>query len=203
MYPYPPGETIVGQKGVPAMNVVYKIILFVFASLGIVWVSRSSLRSYRNHGFYRFFSWEVILVLFLMNMDYWFIDPFNARQIFAWLFLLISLILILQGVRLFQQRGNIDQNRSDPALMGVEKTTELVTSGVYHYIRHPFYSSLLFLGWGILLKHVTWMGIFLAVANTVFLLLTAKIEESEDVQYFGEPYQKYKTQTKMFIPFIF
>ncbi len=184
------------------MTAVYKIILFVFASTGIVWVSRSSLSDYRNHGFYRFFSWEIILILFLLNMGHWFVDPFSVRQIFSWLFLTISLLLIWQGVRLFRQKGQIDPNRTDPTLVGVEKTTQLVTTGVYHYIRHPFYSSLLFLGWGILLKNVTWIGLLLAILNTAFLIITARIEEGENVQYFGAPYQAYMKQTKMFVPFI-
>jgi len=180
----------------------YKIILFVCASIGIVWVSRASLRDFRNHGFYRFFSWEIILILFLMNVGDWFVDPFCVRQIFAWSFLVISVYLILRGVRLFRQQGEIDQDRLDPALVGVEKTTELVTTGLYHYIRHPFYSSLLFLGWGILLKCVTWVGLLLAVLNTGFLILMARIEEGENVRYFGDPYRVYMKRTKMFIPFI-
>ena len=141
------------------MTVVYKIILFVLATIGIVWVSRSSLRDVRYHGFYRFFAWETILILFLMNMNYWFVDPFSLRQIMSWLFLILSLVLIYQGVQLFRRKGKIDQERSDSALVGIEKTTELVTIGVYQYIRHPFYSSLLFLGWGILLKNISWIGI--------------------------------------------
>jgi protein-S-isoprenylcysteine O-methyltransferase Ste14 len=185
------------------MILVYKAIVFVLATIGITWVSRSSLRNIRHHGFYRFFSWEVILILFLMNVGYWFADPFSLRQILSWSFLVISLVLILQGVRLFRKGGHIDQDRQDPALVGVEKTTRLVTTGVYHYIRHPFYSSLLFLGWGVLLKNVSWIGILLAVLNTVLLTITARIEEREDIQYFGDTYQEYMKQTKMFIPFIF
>lgn len=185
------------------MALVYKIIVFVLATIGITWVSRSSLRDVRHHGFYRFFSWEIILILFLINMDDWFLDPFSLRQIFSWSFLTISLVLILQGVRLFRRKGHIDRDRQDPTLVGVEKTTQLVTTGVYHYIRHPFYSSLLFLGWGILLKHVSWIAVLLAVVNTALLIVTARIEEGENTRYFGELYQAYVKQTKMFIPFIF
>ena len=185
------------------MTVVYKIILFVLATIGIVWVSRSSLRDVQYHGFYRFFAWETILILFLMNMNYWFVDPFSLRQIMSWLFLILSLVLIYQGVQLFRRKGKIDQERSDSALVGIEKTTELVTIGVYQYIRHPFYSSLLFLGWGILLKNISWIGIILALITTGLLIVTAKKEEIENHQYFGEKYHKYMKQTKMFVPFIF
>ena len=180
----------------------YKVILFVLGTIVIVRVSWTSLRDVQSHGFYRFFAWETILVLFLMNMNYWFVDPFCLRQIISWILLIISLVFIYQGVQLFRKQGELDQERSDPALVGVEKTTKLVTTGVYHYIRHPFYSSLIFLGWGILLKNVNWIGVVLAVVNTILLILTAKKEEIENVQYFGEKYQEYMKHTKMFVPYI-
>jgi protein-S-isoprenylcysteine O-methyltransferase Ste14 len=138
-----------------------------------------------------------------MNMNEWFVDPFGFRQIISWLFLIVSLMLIYQGVQLFRRKGELDQDRKDPGLVGIEKTTELVTTGVYHYIRHPFYSSLLFLGWGILLKNITWIGIILAVVTTILLIITARKEEIENVQYFGEKYQEYMKRTKMFVPFVF
>ncbi len=185
------------------MTVVHKVILFVLATIGITWVSRSSLRDVLFHGFYRFFAWETILILFLLNMNYWFVDPFSLRQIISWSFLIVSLMLIYQGVQLLRRKGGLDQERNDPALVGIEKTTELVTTGVYHYIRHPFYSSLLFLGWGILLKNVNWIGILLAVLTTILLIITAKKEEIENIQFFGENYQEYMKRTKMFVPFIF
>jgi protein-S-isoprenylcysteine O-methyltransferase Ste14 len=166
-------------------------------------VSRSSLRNFHSHGFYRFFAWEVILVLFLMNVNYWFLDPFSLNQIFSWIFLLISLVLIIRGVQLFQEKGKLDSKRNDQSLVGIEKTTELVTNGIYHYIRHPFYSSLLFLGWGIFLKHVSWVGFILALIVTILLTITAKKEEVENIHFFGEEYQMYMKQTKMFVPFIF
>ena len=185
------------------MIIVFKIILFILATIGITWVSRSSLRDVRFHGFYRFFAWEIILILFLINMNYWFFDPISLRQIVSWSLLIVSLVLIYQGVQLFRREGRIEQERDDPALVGIEKTTELVTTGVYHYIRHPFYSSLLFLVWGIFFKHISWIGIILALLTTILLIVTAKKEEVENIQFFGENYQEYMKRTKMFVPFIF
>ena len=177
-------------------------IIFVVGTIAIVWVSRASLRTIQNHGFYRFFAWEIILIMFAVNVRYWIKDPFSVRQIIAWPLLIISLILIVQGVQLFRQKGRIDQDRDDPSLVGIEKTTELVTTGVYRYIRHPFYSSLLFLAWGIFFKHITWMTLLLGIAATIFLIVTAKKEEDENIEYFGETYQEYMQDTKMFIPFV-
>ena len=177
-------------------------IIFIAGTIVIVWVSRSSLRDIQSHGFYRFFTWEIILIMLAVNIRYWIKDPFSVRQIVAWTLLIISLILIFQGVKLFRQEGEIDQDRDDPSLVGIEKTTELVTVGVYRYIRHPFYSSLLFLAWGIFFKQITWITLSLGIAATIFLILTAKKEEVENIKYFGEPYQEYMQNTKMFIPYV-
>lgn len=185
------------------MSAGMKIILFGLGTAGIMWVSRAALREPSSHGFYRFFAWEGILILFLMNMNYWFVDPFSPRQLLSWVFLIVSLVLVYEGVRLFRTQGSIDQNRQDPELIGIEKTTELVTTGIYRYIRHPFYSSLLFLGWGILLKNISLISIALAVLVTLLLFITARKEEIENLRYFGEPYRDLMRKTRMFVPFIF
>jgi len=176
--------------------------IFVVGTIVIVWVSRFSLRDVRSHGFYRFFAWEIILIMFAVNLRYWIKDPFSVQQVISWILLIISMVLIFQGVRLFRQRGKIDQERTDPSLVGIEKTTVLVTTSLYRYIRHPFYSSLLFLTWGIFFKRITAMMVLLAVAASMFLFITAKIEESENIEYFGEPYREYMQKTKMFIPYV-
>ena len=180
-----------------------RLIVLVLGTILIVWVSRSSFRDIQNHGFYRFFAWEIILILFALNMKYWIIDPFSLRQMIAWTLLIISLVLIFQGVKLFRNKGGVDQERQDPALVSIEKTTELVTSGIYAYIRHPFYASLLFLTWGIFFKHLTWIAFFLGILSSIFLILTAKKEEVENIAFFGERYQEYIQTTRMFIPLIF
>jgi protein-S-isoprenylcysteine O-methyltransferase Ste14 len=41
------------------------------------------------------------------------------------------------------------------------------------------------------------------VMATLFLAVTARIEEAEDIRFFGSAYQAYMKQTKMFIPFVF
>ena len=110
---------------------------------------------------------------------------------------------IYAGVQTFRQQGRIDPARQDAALIAIEKTTHLVTTGIYHYIRHPFYSSLLFLCWGIFLIATTWPALLLALATTACLVATAKTEEQENITFFGNTYRTYMQKTRMFIPFLF
>jgi len=185
------------------MPLQIKIIVFIIASAGIVWVSWTSLRNFHSHGFYRFFAWEAILVLILLNLDYWFYAPLSVHQLISWFLLIISIFLVVHGVQLLHTIGKSDDERTDPSLIGFEKTTELVTVGAYQYIRHPLYSSLLFLAWGTFFKHPSSVGVGLAVLATFFLTMTAKVEEGENISFFGDVYRDYMKETKMFVPFLF
>lgn len=183
-------------------------IAFGIGSVFLIYISRASLRASlrapRSHGFYRFFAWECMLALFLLNIDFWLYMPFAWNQLIAWTLLFASLIPLTFGVSALKSRGKPTSNRNaDPSLLAFEKTTQLVTSGVYKYIRHPLYSSLLLLTWGIFFKNFSAAGIVLAIAATVFLVFTAKADETECIQFFGVAYNEYMKKTKMFIPFVF
>ena len=67
----------------------------------------------------------------------------------------------------------------------------------------PLYSSLLFLAWGIFFKRFSPFGLVLAIAATILLFITARMEERENITFFGEEYQEYMKKTKMFEPCIF
>lgn len=183
------------------MNMV-EIILFVLGTLVLAIVSRRSLLQLRSHGFYRFLAWELLLGLLLLNVRSWFHNPLSWHQLISWTLLSTSLLLVIPAIKLLRRLGLQDPARSDPALLDIEKTSQLVTNGLYRYIRHPMYSSLLFLGWGIFFKSPSYLDGGLTLLCTFFLITTARIEECEDIVYFGEKYVQYMKRTKMFIPFI-
>jgi len=178
-------------------------MIFLLGSAGIVYVSRRALLQPRAHGFYRFFAWEILLGMFLLNVEGWFRNPLAWHQLVSWALLIVSLALVILGVRLLRQIGRQSAARRDPALLGMEKTSRLVTVGLYRTIRHPMYSSLLFLGWGMFFKSPSWLDAVLVLLCTGFLTATARIEEGENIQYFGDEYLAYMKHTRMFIPFIF
>jgi protein-S-isoprenylcysteine O-methyltransferase Ste14 len=183
---------------------MYQWIIFITVSLIIVAVSWKSLRQPGSHGFYRFFAWEAILALFVINMKFWFYKPFAWNQIIAWLLLFLCIIPLAFGVRALRTSGKpAEQREGEPSLLAFEKTTTLVTSGIYHYIRHPLYSSLFLLAWGIFFKSPSLIGAILSVAATVFLIATARADETECTRFFGPQYQEYMKTTRMFVPYIF
>jgi protein-S-isoprenylcysteine O-methyltransferase Ste14 len=182
---------------------VLKIFFFVAASLPLIYISRASLKKPGSHGFFRFFAWEAILALLMLNLDVWFVDPFSWHQLISWLLLLVSIFLLIQGINLLKEIGQPDSSRTEPQLLGFEKTTRLVTTGIFSYIRHPLYSSLLFLAWGAFFKDINLTGGVLVLTSTAFLVATARADEAECICYFGSDYESYRRRTKMFIPYLF
>jgi protein-S-isoprenylcysteine O-methyltransferase Ste14 len=119
-----------------------KLVAFLILSAGLIYISRASLRAPRSHGLSRFFAWEFIVALFLVNVDVWFHDPFSWHQLVSWFLLFASFAPLAFGVRSLTTEGMAVKRREDDAqLLAFEKTTTLVTTGIYKHIRHPLYSS--------------------------------------------------------------
>jgi protein-S-isoprenylcysteine O-methyltransferase Ste14 len=178
------------------------LVIFGILSLPVIIISWRTLFNTTSHGFYRFFSWECIIWLFSSNYKYWFLNPFSFEQILSWIFLFWSAYAVIAGALLLKKSGKPIQGRNESMLFQFEKTSELVDHGIFRYIRHPLYSSLLFLTWGIFLKRATVQLSIIAGISTVFLYLTARFDEKECITFFGAKYSEYMKRSKMFIPYL-
>ena len=176
---------------------------FILVTLVLLYVSRRSIARPRSHGFFRFFAWEAIVGLFCLHAPVWFLDWFSAHQIISWVLLAASLLPLVLGVQALARRQPPDgKPRREPELMGFERTGRVISQGVFKYIRHPLYCSLLLLTWGIFFKAPAVVAGLLSSAATVLLLLAARADEHECITVFGEDYRSYMRRTKMFIPYV-
>jgi protein-S-isoprenylcysteine O-methyltransferase Ste14 len=169
--------------------------IFILASAGITWLSRRSLFTPQAHGFFRFFAFEAILALVVLQLEHWFANPLAYYQVISWILLVVCILPVVLGYTLLHSVGKPQGS--------FENTTRLVQVGVYRFIRHPMYSSLLLLAWGAFFKLPTLAGAGLALGASAFLLATAKVEEGENLRHFGDEYAQYMKTTRRFIPFVF
>jgi len=185
-------------------NAMMRLALFFAGSAGIVQLSWRSLRDLRSHGFYRFFAFELLLALILLNMPVWFRDPLSARQLASWFLGVISIILAIEGFRLLHMIGRPSPTIAQGPNLGFENTTTLVTVGAYRFIRHPLYASLMALVWCAYLKNPSPISrIVLTLSATGFLIATSVAEEKENLKRFGAVYAAYMQHTRRFVPFFF
>ena len=110
--------------------------------------------------------------------------------------------MVIAGVVLMKRKGKAGKKRDEKNLYDFEQTTELIDTGIFKYIRHPLYSSLIFLTWGIFFKNPAVGLLVVAIVSTIFLYLTSIYDERECVEYFGESYIEYMKRSKIFIPFL-
>jgi protein-S-isoprenylcysteine O-methyltransferase Ste14 len=177
-------------------------IVFTVATMALTYVSRASLRVPKSHGFFRFFAWELMLVLIVLNIDGWYNAPLTLDQIICGTLMAISLLLVVISYDILRRFGQQDSNRNDAPMLVFEKTTVLITHGIYRYIRHPMYSSLIFLDWGLFFKRTSWLSGSIALFACAFLVAASLVEEAENIRYFGAQYREYMKRTKRFIPFL-
>jgi len=184
-------------------STVLRSVAFVIVTLFFTVISRRALGNPRSHGFYRYFAFVGIASLVLHNQPVWFKQPFSGLHLLSWLMLAISIALVVHGLGLLRRLGGRSQRQLSPENLSFENTQHLVVDGLYRYIRHPMYTSLLLLAWGAFLKRIDLLTIVVVCLVTLAVFLTAKVEERENIAFWGGDYATYKLRSKMFIPFLF
>lgn len=176
---------------------------YFFGVILIAFFSRRSLMHCASHGFYRFFVLVGIFTLDVMRSKAFRIDLIEMPVFLPTFLLIPSAALAIAGSFELWRNGKSNDSRSDESLFAFEKTTELVTSGIYRIIRHPMYLSLALLAWGIFFIQPTALSLPVVAITSYFLLLTMRADEAECTQYFGDRYLVYQQKTWALIPLVY
>jgi protein-S-isoprenylcysteine O-methyltransferase Ste14 len=97
---------------------------------------------------------------------------------------------------------NIGRNISETVL--TKQDHQLVTSGPYHWVRHPLYAStLLMLGSFSLIAENGILFAYWALAVIIFRILVIPVEEQKLVEAFGDEYRDFQKRTGALLPKIF
>jgi methanethiol S-methyltransferase len=77
---------------------------------------------------------------------------------------------------------------------------ELITNGIYGWIRHPQYTGFMLITLGMLFDWATLPMLIMWPVMLVLYYRLARKEEVEMEQYFGQSYRLYRAHTGMFLP---
>lgn len=176
-------------------------LLALFTILNVLY-SWAPLHNPRSHGFYRFFVFEGVLLLLLINGSS---GPTLApvwMKSFSQVINMMAIAFVAAGYYQLRRTGGHHPRSDFPENHHFENTAHLVSTGIYRFIRHPMYSSLLLFSWGTFLGYPTWLGLPVVLTTTLFILFAAKVEEQENINYFGDEYLAYMKKTKRFFPYL-
>ena len=112
-----------------------------------------------------------------------------------------SVILVIVGLVIaLVARRTLAGNWSKDVDVKVDH--ELITTGIYRYVRHPIYTGVLLMGLGSVLMIGTTNVLLVFLAMLGFFWFKARQEEKLLTKHFPKEYPAYKNHTKALIPFV-
>lgn len=83
-------------------------------------------------------------------------------------------------------------------LAGREQSPQLVTKGIYRYIRHPLYTGSMLVLWLMPSMSANWFTFILGIS--LYFIIGARYEERKLEAFYGKEYSEYKAKTPAFLP---
>ena len=117
-----------------------------------------------------------------------------AKGLYAILIQILAVILMIWARVKFGFRSF--HAAADPTEGG------LITTGPYHYLRHPIYAAIIYFIWAGIFSHFSPLNILVGLIATAGLLVRIFAEERLVIEKYPE-YSGYALRTKRIIPFIF
>ena len=114
---------------------------------------------------------------------------------FQWIFILIGILCFIIGITLWLKAVIID--RLDTHII----KNELVTTGVYAYVRNPVYSAFMFVCTGFLLIYGNLVLLVLPIIYWGFMTVLMKLTEEKWLEdLYGKEYVQYRQRVNRCIP---
>ena len=114
---------------------------------------------------------------------------------FQWIFILIGILCFIIGITLWLKAVIID--RLDTHII----KNELVTTGVYAYVRNPVYSAFMFVCTGVLLIYGNLVLLVLPIIYWGFMTVLMNLTEEKWLEdLYGKEYVQYRQRVNRCIP---
>ena len=134
----------------------------------------------------------------LLNGNSKFFFPGRWSDTVFWIGLFIMLLGL--GLRIW---AVITLGASFRTTVETHKDQQVVRSGPYRLIRHPSYTGLILMCCGLGIALQNWLSLaFAVILPLVALLYRIHIEEAVLVSSLGSDYEKYQSETKKMIPWV-
>jgi len=172
------------------------------------WFGESVARFYRlGYNLLASFSFIAVLVIAAVTPSwrlYLVPLPWSALMVFGEFLAVVMLVVGFRQTDAWEFLGlrQLMGAASSKEPEGPLETTQghLVTSGLYHYVRHPLYTAGLVFIW--LLPVMTVNVLAINIALTVYIVVGTYFEERKLRSEFRQEYSDYAEATPMFIPFL-
>ena len=193
-------------------NVLYLFVLLLSYVIGIIdTVIRPFSESIKEDATINPLYSLIILVLFLLNPLFIILAFYESKLLVAqyfpfWNNIFISfigiLIFLISGFIVILARYQLKQFGS--GILTIEDSHQLITTGIFKYIRHPIYTGGVL---GIIGFYCAFQSVVVLIAASIiyFVILRHRLifEEKILIDEFGDQYREYMKRTKRLIPYLY
>ncbi len=138
----------------------------------------------------------LLVILQLLGLSLFPIGSNNSYQYIGFLVFLIGMAISVSA------RIALSTNWSNAYEFQIKKGQELISHGIYKYIRHPIYSGISIAFIGAEMVAGSWLWVYFIFILFFGAYLQGKREEKILLAHFGGKYKNYMKSSKMLLPFI-
>jgi protein-S-isoprenylcysteine O-methyltransferase Ste14 len=176
------------------------LLLYWLKSAKFLKSAKEIKREYSKSWFYAGGIFFISLLLTSFNLphipflSFSFIPKLMIIQIISVIFVIIGFLIAIISRKTLASNwsSNID----------LKKDHELITNGIYGYVRHPIYSGFLSMALGTLIYTGTISSSIFFIVMLIFIIFKIKEEEELLTKNFGKDYEDYKKRVKSIVPYI-
>jgi len=126
--------------------------------------------------------------------------PEKLRLLSAWNIAGLSLFIVGLSIAIVAQ---LTLKRFYSSTLVTRKDHQLITHGVYRFVRHALYLGVLIAIMGVPVYAPSLYGFLILSLSISIFLLRIKMEEDMLIKHFGDEYQAYRRATKKLIPYLY
>jgi protein-S-isoprenylcysteine O-methyltransferase Ste14 len=149
----------------------------------------------------------VLVVIVLLLFGILFFLPFADRRNIGVMIAgqgLRWLGLVLYGIGLaLMSWARAALGRMYSGQITIQQSHQLITTGLYHYIRHPLYLGILCSALGLSFLFRSWIGLATMIPIMIGLLIRIKDEEALMHKEFGKEWEAYCKRSWHLLPYIY
>jgi protein-S-isoprenylcysteine O-methyltransferase Ste14 len=145
----------------------------------------------------------IVLVLIFLLIHHHFAAEDTILWHPHWIFKVIAAMLILAGFAaiVISLWKHLLAYSGVGALLGIEPAPGFANDGLHKYVRHPMYTGVLFLLWGVFIGYPYMNNLVSAVCYTVYCFFGIYFLERKLRVSYGEGYTEYKAKVPMLFPY--
>ena len=115
----------------------------------------------------------------------------------------ITGIIILLGALIFRVYAATTLNKSYSYTLEIREGHQLVTSGLYRYIRHPVYTGVILGAFSIPIYSSSLRGFLVTILVIPLFMYRIGNEERMLIEEYGKEYEEYQEHTWKLFPYIY